>query len=125
MRGNSNNDQPTPAVLMAGPPGPPPKLKARIRSLHDLWREYMDGLDGNKAARLFTSSEKGAVASLYSRRNAFWFVVGRMVRAGMSADTAIDKVKQTYGYGASITNVLMMMAKHRHLPNGAHANLVV
>ena len=105
--------------------GPPALLMARPGNLHNLWKEYMVGLNGNKAARLFTAEERGQASVTYCRRNAFWSVISTMVRSGVSADVAVDRVYQTYGYNLSITAILRQMAKDKKLPGGAHANLVV
>jgi hypothetical protein len=36
-------------------------LSPNLRSLHDLWEEYQNGLGGRKPARLLTYNERGRV----------------------------------------------------------------
>jgi hypothetical protein len=82
------------------------KLSKCPKTLHDLWREYEFGLDGYKPAKDFTPAERGADKTKYCRRNNFWVIVSELIRAGDSADRAIDKVYRVYGAGASVTQIL-------------------
>ncbi|KAL3772964.1 hypothetical protein ACHAWO_008694 [Cyclotella atomus] len=81
------------------------RLSKCPRTLHDLWGEYELGLGGFKAAKLFTARERGNAKCKY-RRNNFWKIVAEMVRAGESADAAIDKVCRVYGQSRTVTQVL-------------------
>ena len=44
------------------------KLAKCPKSLHDLWREYEFGLCGYKAAKDFTSRERGAVKDILQKK---------------------------------------------------------
>ena len=69
----------------------------------------MAGRDGMKPAPLFTSSERGRVKHVLSRRKVFWDKISTMVQAGMLADVAIDKVYAAYGENQSVTKILRQM----------------
>ena len=76
------------------------------RSLHDLWQEYHHGVGGRKAARLFSYSERGRSKHRYHRRKVVWDLVGRLIRQGDTAETAIDKIYAVYGGQTSVTNII-------------------
>ena len=99
------------------------KLSKRPSTLHDLWAEYESGLGGNKAARLFTSAERGQkeVKFSYCLRKCFWDVVSNMVRRGHTADVAIGKIYGAYGEQLSVTQILRLIRKDRN--TGGHPNL--
>ena len=59
------------------------------RMLNDLWREYEVGMCGNKPAKDFTPHER---EETYCRRKVFWHKVEELIRAGFTADEAIDKI---------------------------------
>lgn len=88
-----------------------PRLSKTPRSLYDLWKEYMFGFSGNKPAKDFTRAERGAVRSTYSRRNHAWETIARMVRAGHTAERAIDKIYDVYGHETSVTKICIMLVK--------------
>ena len=46
-------------------------LYPSIRNLHDLWKEYIQGIGNNKPAREFTATERGKCKCKYSRRKVF------------------------------------------------------
>ena len=66
-------------------------------NLHNLWQEYEFGFAGYKAAKDFTSRERGADKCKYYRRNIFWSKVNELVLAGHSADEACDLIYRAYG----------------------------
>jgi len=76
------------------------------RSLHDLWCEYQHGIGGRKAARLFSHSERGRVKYKYSRRKVVWDLIAKLVRAGHTADAAIDMIHAAYGGSSSVTAII-------------------
>ena len=41
------------------PVGPPVALSKSLRDLYTLWKEYEEGLEGRKEAKLFTAHEHG------------------------------------------------------------------
>ena len=104
-------------------PRPLAQLYRSPKSLYDLWQEYQFGLNGEKAAKDFSSRERGKNKSMYCRRKVFWDVISTLIRAGFTSDTAIDKVYQVYGRGTSVTSILVMMVRDRK--NGGNPNLRV
>ena len=95
------------------------RLSKCPKTLHDLWREYEFGLNGFKPAKDFTDSERGKDKYKYYRRNNFWKQVAEMIRAGDSADSAIDKFYEVYGGGKSVTQIIA------DKKNGGHHRLRV
>lgn len=104
-----------------GPLPPPVSLSNSPPNLYDLWVEYTTGLGGNKAAREFTCHERGQVRFKYSRRKVFWDCVSQHVRAGYTAHTAIDRIRNCYGQKCSVTTILNLMIKDKK--RGGHDNL--
>ena len=68
-------------------------LTANPRTLHLLWEEYEHGIAGRKAARIFLREERGRVKHKYCRRK----IIAARVRAGFTAQVAIDRSYQVYG----------------------------
>ena len=89
-------------------------LTATPRSLHLLWTEYMHGVGGRKAARLFTPAERGKVKHKYSLRKTFWDLVKVMVNQGYTSSSAIDKVYEKYGHLGSVTKMLRGIRRDRN-----------
>ena len=100
------------------------KLSERPSSLYTLWQEYIHGLDGRKAAKDFTSAERGCCRAIYCFRNSFWSVVANMVRSGLTSDAAIAKVQVAYGDSQSVANILQKMRADKSLQGGAHPSLI-
>ena len=88
-------------------------LSKRPKFLHDLWKEWIVGSTGKKAAKDFTSAERGAHKSIYSLRKVFWEKIAELVRAGMTADRACDLVYEAYGLSLSVTEILRKMRTDR------------
>ena len=64
------------------------------RNLHHLWREWTDGLDGNKAASQLKQSERGGNARfVYCYRKVVWNVIKRITDKNISHLTAIDNIE--------------------------------
>ena len=82
------------------------------KCLHLLWQEYELGLNGKKAAKLFTAKERGKEASLYSKRKVFWQKVSEMIRAGWTSTDAINAIQNHYS-GLSLTTTLLRMRADR------------
>lgn len=91
------------------------------KSLHVLWQEYEFGVGGRKAAKTFSSKERGAVKFNYSLRNHFWMLMNRMISRGYTHTSAIDKIYSVYGTHLSATNILREIRKDTK--NGGHAEL--
>ena len=74
--------------------------------------EFVNGLEGKKAARLFTPQERGANKYNYCRRKIFWDKVSEFVRAGISAEDAIERIYQeVYGERCTVSQVLTGLRK--------------
>lgn len=99
------------------------RLSKCPKTLHDLWREYEFGLNGFKAAKDFTVSERGKEKYKYYRRNCFWKQVAELIRAGDSADRACDKFYEVYGGDKSVTQILNCIIADKK--NGGHHRLRV
>jgi hypothetical protein len=63
-----------------------PEHHARLarcpKTLHLLWDEWTNGINGSKAARTFTARERGRVKHVFSKRKIFWDKVSKLVRSG-------------------------------------------
>jgi hypothetical protein len=67
--------------------------------LYLLWGEYEHGIGGGKAARLFTSKEeRGRVKHKYHQRKIVWDRIALQVRAGVTAQVAIDHMYIVEGF---------------------------
>jgi hypothetical protein len=86
-----------------------------------LWHEYEFGLGGRKAAKLFSSAERGHVKHKYTMRKIFWDKVTLMIRSGYSAQTAIDKIYEVYSTRHSVTKILRLMKSDKR--RGGHPDL--
>ena len=108
-QGNDDNRTVDAALLLAtaGVGAAPASLSPNPTKLYELWHEYQVGLGGRKAAKLFTTKERGGkVKHKYHRRNVIWTMVSALVRRGMTADTAIDSIYAVYGQQMSVTNII-------------------
>jgi hypothetical protein len=88
-------------------------LSPNPRDLHSLWQEYEFGIGGRKAARLFTAAERGRVKYTYHRRKVVWDQVALMIRAGHTAQTAIDRICEVHGVNRSVTQIINRMRRDR------------
>ena len=82
------------------------------RTLYALWNEYEFGVNGQKAAKNFTSRERGANRFTYSRRKVFWDKVRELVRAGHTSFTTIDLISNVYR-NRSVTQIINVMLKYK------------
>ena len=98
----------------------PAATLAKPRDLYQLWQEYEFGIGGRKPARQFTSVERGAVKFTYSRRKIIWDAIDRMVRSGVTAQVAIDRIYGVYGRLNVSAMVRAMRQDERH---GGHQQL--
>jgi len=105
-------------IAATQPRRPEVQLSKRPKDLYSLWTEYTHGLGGLKAARDFTSVERGAVKQKYYRRKTFWDVVATHIDGGFTAPAAIDLLYQVYGRNLSVTMVLNKMLEDRKRFNG-------
>ena len=97
------------------------------RSLYDLWKEYVTGFSGNKPARDFNSSERGACRFVYAKRNHVWQLVVKLTRMGyISSDKAIDKIYDVYGHNTSVTNIIKgIVADKKNGGNNAFREIIM
>jgi hypothetical protein len=88
-------------------------LSPNPRTLYLLWGEYEHGIGGRKAARLFTREERGRVKHKYHRRKIVWDCVSAQVRAGVTAQVAIDRMYVVYGVNTTVTAIINRMKQDR------------
>jgi len=98
-------------------------LSPNPRTLHLLWHEYEFGLSGRKPAKDFTTEERGRNKYSYHRRKVVWEKIAELVRAGWTAQAAIDRIHAAYGANASVTTIINQMRRDRH--HGGHPDLRV
>lgn len=93
------------------------------RTLPVLWDEYVNGIEGNKPASLFSRRERGGTNKFkYSRRLVFWRCMKRLIRGGCSVGTACNRITAVYG-NVSVTQIINRMRRDEKM--GGHANLRV
>jgi hypothetical protein len=100
------------------------ELSPTPRSLYVLWQEYNEGIGGRKAARLFSSEERGRVKHKYCRRKNVWDLVSRLIRTGISSDVAIDRIYDVYGVNTPVTRIIDRIKVDRR-NNSFHPTLQV
>jgi hypothetical protein len=98
-------------------------LTPNPRNLHLLWHEYEFGLNGRKAAKDFTYHERGKNKYSYHRRKVVWDKIAELVRAGWTAQAAIDRIYTVYGANATVTTIINQMRNDRR--HGGHPDLRV
>ncbi len=95
-------------------------LSPHPKDLHELWQEYEFGIGGRKPAKLFTAQERGKEKFKYSRRKVAWDTVERLVRAGHTAQVAIDNIYDVYG---NLTVSKLISKLRQDNQNGGHPRL--
>jgi hypothetical protein len=88
-------------------------LSRNPRTLYLLWHEFEFGIGGRKAAREFTAVERGRAKYAYHRRKVVWDKIAEKIRAGWTANTAIDAIYNHYGRGTSVTIIINTMRRDR------------
>lgn len=78
-----------------------------------LWEEYEFGVGGRKAAKRFSTRERGRVKYKYSRRKIVWDKIKDYIRRGHSHDNAIEEILTQYGHGQTVTEIIHMMRQDR------------
>lgn len=86
-------------------------LSPTPRTIHSLWLEYETGIGGRKPARDFTREERGRVKHKYHRRKVVWDCVSRLIRAGLTANVACDRIYQVYGVSTPVTRIINNMKR--------------
>jgi hypothetical protein len=111
--GNNGNQQQQNNNVAAGNNGGVATLSPTPRCLYTLWQENQVGFGGRKAARLFTARERGQVKHKFSRRKVVWETVERLVRGGLQANVAIDRIYQAHGRELNVTRIINRMLTDR------------
>ena len=101
----------------------PATLISNPRNLATLWREYMEGIGGRKAAKDFNASDRGRVKRVYHFRKVVWDTISSLVRAGDTVEVAIDKIYGAYGQNLSVTKITRCLLRDQR--NGGHPSLRV
>ena len=92
------------------------------KNLHDLWREWTDGLDGNKPASQLKPSERGGKARfVFCHRKVVWDVIKKFTDKNISHLTAINNIEAAYGRNKSVTHYINCLKRDRR--HGGHPNL--
>jgi len=110
-RGGNNNEDP-PATLVPSP-----------KNISVLWQEFMFGIAGRKPARTFSARERGQCKCTYNLRKLAWTKISELIRAGHTAQTAIDLIYDVYGRASGLSAILVRMRHDRR--NGWPNELVV
>ena len=110
---NGNDGQQHNNPPAAGLNGGVATLSPTPRCLYVLWQEFQDRIGGRKAARLFTLRERGQVKQKFSRRKVVWETVERLVRGGVLANVAIDRIYQAHGRELNVTRIINRMLDDR------------
>jgi hypothetical protein len=92
---------------------PGASLSPRPKSLDDLWVEWDVGIGGRKAAKLFTSVERGPVSDTFYRRKLFWDVCTNQINRGVTATIACARIRQAYGVNLSVTKTINMIQRDK------------
>jgi hypothetical protein len=92
-------------------------LCSKPRDLYQLWDEFEFGVGGRKAAKRFSTRERGRVKYKYHRRKVVWDKVQEMIRRGHSNHTAIAELYRTYGEKSTVTEIINMMRRDRMAQN--------
>ena len=91
------------------------RLSYRPKHLEDLWQEWEFGVGGRKAAKLFTSSERGLKENkfAYSRRKPFWLLMHELIRRGHGTDSACQLIRKVYGESIAVGKILEQIRKDK------------
>lgn len=94
-----------------------------VRTLHLLWKEWTDGLDGNMPASQLARSQRGGKKRyLWYKRKHVWDAIKRMTDKGIHHTVAIDAIEQAYGRGKTISHYIDCLKRDKK--TGGHPNLV-
>jgi hypothetical protein len=116
------------AVPANNEPNPPINQSATLmpvpRTLHVLWEEWHHGVGGRKPARLFTARERGQCKHKFHRRKLVWDLLAGLIRGGLTANVACDRIYNVYGQQCSMTTIInRLKADKKH--NTLYVNLRV
>ena len=82
------------------------------------------GIAGRKAAKNFTAIERGRGRYNYHRRKVVWDKIVKLIRAGHTANTAIDAILLAYGEGTHVMRIINLMHVQRTRAGGQPASAV-
>jgi hypothetical protein len=88
-------------------------LSPNPRSLYLLWDEYENGIGGRNAARLFSREEREKVKDKFHQQKVVWDCVATLVRTGLTAQVALDRIHHIYGENTTVTNIINRMRQDR------------
>ena len=91
------------------------------RSLFELWQEDEFGLQGWKAAKRFTSQERGRVKYKYHRRKVVCDTILRLLGRGHSIHTAVGEIERVNGEGKTVSTYINLLQCDRTV--GHHRDL--
>ena len=66
----------------------------------------MNGIGSNKAAKDFTSRERGRCKHKYCRRKVVWNLIQEQINNGKTASIACDDIYAAFGPNLSITQII-------------------
>ena len=89
--------------------GPVAKLFKGPKFLHELWKEWIMGMEGKKAAKDFTLAQRGKNKSQYLFCKVFWDKIGELVWVGHTADRACDLIYEANGQRIGVTEIIKRM----------------
>ena len=88
-------------------------LSRNPKTLYILWHEYDFEVGERRPAKSFSRKDRGDNRHVYSKRNVLWSLVVQMVGRGHSANGAIDKIYQAYGFKTSVTEVIKKLIQDK------------
>ena len=96
-------------------------LAPELRTLHQLWEEYINGTGNNKPAKFFTSAERGRNETKlkYCNKKVFWNLVEKHFKRGRAANDVINMIYTLLGPSLSPTAIIFAIRhykKHNLMP---------
>ena len=120
---NANRQVPSPRRLNPASPqrinqrdnglDPHAILAPTLRTLNQVWDEWIRGVGNNKAARYFTAAEQGRCKFKYSRRKIVWSIIEARVRANDDPGTVIQRIYDLCGHNKSVTAIIKSLRTHK------------
>lgn len=99
---------------------PHAKLQNNLRSLHELWEEYVFGIGDNKPAKEWTNDERNGqgkpTANKYCRRMKVWRIQSYLTRIGYTIEAANDKIVDVYATD-KVTSIIVCITNEQKNPN--------
>ena len=78
----------------------------------------MHGIGGNKAAKDFTSRERGRCKHKFCRRKVAWDAIQEQINAGKTASQACDDIYAAFGPNLSITQIINAIKRAKRRGEG-------